>query len=136
MWLFDLDRRMIAPSSPRPGVQGRGAGPGIGPQSSPTRSTVTSLRALKRRSDSAFDPPNLLYAFRLRRPPLPTMKGIFLAGNGSRQQHRSSASGAQKEDAARRRVSRDEAQTVLRETVGKIGPGAERSGAAGPQARS
>jgi hypothetical protein len=37
------------------------------------------------------------------------MKESPVAGIGSRQQHRPSASGAKKEDAARRRISRDEA---------------------------
>jgi hypothetical protein len=61
-------------------------------------------------------------------------KGIFLASTCSRQQHRPGASGSQEEDAARRCVSRNEAQEIFREALRKGDARAGRSGTAGPQA--
>src|SRR4051812_805807 len=52
-----------------------------------------------------------------RMPPT-TERRIALAGSRPRQQHRPGASRPEKEDAARRRVSRDEAAQILRKAVG------------------
>jgi hypothetical protein len=62
------------------------------------------------------------------------MKGIFLAGHGARQQRRPGASGAQEKKMQREGVFRE--MKRLREAVRTFGPGAERSTAAGVQARS
>src|SRR4051794_4752331 len=48
----------------------------------------------------------------------PTERRIALAGSRPRQQRRPGASRPEKEDAARRRVSRDEAAQILRKAVG------------------
>jgi len=66
------------------------------------------------RGGGAFHPLNSLYQH---------TKGIFLAGNRSRQQRRPGAPSAQEKDAARRRISRDEAQKILREAIRKDNAG-------------
>src|SRR5258706_15290082 len=64
------------------------------------------------------------------------MKGMFLAGPRPRQQCRSGAPCAQEEDAARRCVSRDEKEEILREAFRKGDTGTGRSDPASPQARA
>src|SRR5258707_13127734 len=61
---------------------------------------------------------------------------MFLAGPRPRQQCRSGAPCAQEEDAARRCVSRDETQEILREAFRKGDTGTGRSDPASPQARA
>jgi hypothetical protein len=63
---------------------------------------------------SPFDSLNSLYL---------NTKGMFLAGNRSRQQRRPSSSGTQEENAARRRFSGDEAQKILRKAIRKSDAG-------------
>ena len=88
-------------------------------------SNVVSTRS--KNGKSPFDSLNSLYL---------NTKGMFLAGNRSRQQRRPSSSGTQEENAARRRFSRDETQKILRKAIRKSDAGTGRSDPPSPQACS
>jgi hypothetical protein len=84
----------------------------------------SSRAVMARRARRVSFQPGLKMASRLLiRSTRSNTKGMFLAGNRSRQQRRPSSSGTQEENAARRRFSGDEAQKILRKAIRKSDAG-------------